>query len=491
MKSKILLAFWLLVSVAIGLSSAPVRLHPKNPHYFLYRDRAVALITSGEHYGAVLNGAFDYRRYLATLEADGLNYTRLFGGSYREIPAQSFGIRRNTLAPVPGQYIAPWAQSNTPGYALGGNKFDLAQWNPKFFERYRDFLSEAAKRGIVVEITLFTSQYAEMQWKISPFNPVNNVNGMDAIDWKKLNTLENGNLLAEQERYTRKLVREANPFDNVIFEIVNEPWSDRPEQVEVINPYLESKTRNVYPNSIEIADILSTAWQTRVKNWIASEEATLPNKHLIAQNYCNFLFPVRSLVPNVDVVNFHYAYPEAVLLNYGLGKAISYDETGFIGREDATYRRQAWNFMLSGGSVFNNLDYSFTVGHEDGSDIEPNGPGGGSPALRQQLRTLTNFLSSLPLVDMLPDTETVKHVAGAYARVLSSPGRDYAIYLDGNGPTEVTLNLPPGNYTVDWLKTATGQLERSEHLRSNGGTLILRSPEFREGIALRLKRSPS
>jgi hypothetical protein len=31
---------------------APIRLHPANPHYFLFRGKAVALITSGEHYGA-------------------------------------------------------------------------------------------------------------------------------------------------------------------------------------------------------------------------------------------------------------------------------------------------------------------------------------------------------------------------------------------------------------------------------------------------------
>jgi hypothetical protein len=28
---------------------APLRLHPANPHYFLFRGKAVALITSGEH----------------------------------------------------------------------------------------------------------------------------------------------------------------------------------------------------------------------------------------------------------------------------------------------------------------------------------------------------------------------------------------------------------------------------------------------------------
>ena len=33
----------------------PIRFHRKNPHYFLFRGKAIALITSGEHYGAVLN----------------------------------------------------------------------------------------------------------------------------------------------------------------------------------------------------------------------------------------------------------------------------------------------------------------------------------------------------------------------------------------------------------------------------------------------------
>src|SRR5208282_5362348 len=394
----------------------PIRLHPANPHYFLFRGKAVALITSGEHYGAVLNRDFDYHRYLATLEADGLNYTRLFAGSYVEVPAKSFGIVHNDLAPEPGRFLAPWLRSDTPGYAGGGNKFDLEKWDFEFFTRYHDFLLEAAKRGIVVEVTLFSAHYAEAQWQMSALNSANNVNGTDAIDWKKLNTLENGNILAHQEKYARKLVREANAFDNVIFEIQNEPWSDRPVLADVVNPYLRPPARDNYPNSVDLPDELSMAWQARVAEWITQEESSLSNRHLIAQNYSNFRLPVRKLLPGADVVNFHYAYPEAVLLNYGLGKAISYDETGFLGRDDAPYRRQAWNFMLSGGSVFDSLDYSFSTGREDGTDTGPNGPGGGSPALRQQLRILSEFLRNLPLEDLEPDKRVVKRAAGVYAR---------------------------------------------------------------------------
>ena len=476
----------LLAVVLSAAAAEPIRLDPANPHYFLFRGKAVTIITSGEHYGAVMNADFDYHRYLTTLAAEGMNYTRLFGGSYREVPAKSFGIKRNTLAPEPGRFVAPWARSETPGYEGGGNKFDLDSWNPEFIARFRDFLSEAAKRGIVVEVTLFSSHYQEMQWKVSALNPANNVNATDAIDWKKLHTVENGNILARQESYTRKLVREANAFDNVIFEIQNEPWSDRTVVADVVNPYLQLPARDTYPNSVDVADELSIAWQARVAEWIASEERALPNHHLTAQNYCSFRFPVRQLVPGVSIVNFHYAYPEAVLLNYGLGKAISYDETGFLGRGDALYRRQAWNFMLSGGGVFDSLDYSFSPGHEDGGDTEPNGPGGGSQALRRQLRILSDFLQKLPLEDLAPDTRTVKRAAGVYARVLSSPRRAYGMYLDGGGPTELTLELRAGEYSGEWIDVETGNAVRRESFRHTGGERILRTPEFRDGIALRL-----
>lgn len=476
------LKFFSALAFTAVLSAAPIRLHPANPHYFLYQGKAIALVTSGEHYGSVINADFDYHRYLATLASDGLNYTRIFGGSYREVPAKSFGIQRNTLAPAEGKFIAPWASA-------AGNKVDLDQWNPEYFRRLHDFLEEAGKRGIVVEITLFSSHYAAMQWALSPLNPANNVNATDAIDWKKLHTLENGNLLARQEQYTRKLVREANAFDNVIFEIQNEPWSDRPSFVDVVNPYLPPPTRDNYPNSVEVPDALSMAWQARVEEWIKSEEARLPNQHLVAQNCCNFRFPLKSVPAGIDVVNFHYAYPDAVALNYGLGRALSYDETGFLGRDDAVYRRQAWNFMLSGGSAFDALDYSFSVGHEDGSDDAPNGPGGGSAAFRRQLHVLAAYLRKLPLLQMQPDTNTVKHVGGAYARVLSSASGVYAFYLDGRGPVDLTLGLPAGAYSGEWTNPESGEIKGITSFQHAGGELVVHSPEFERGMALRLNRA--
>ncbi len=468
----------------------PIRLHPQNPHYFLYRGKAVALISSAEHYGAVINGDFDYHKYLAALNADGMNYTRLFGGSYVEAPSKSFGIRRNTLAPEPGKFIAPWGRSSEPDYAGSGNKIDLTKWNPEYFTRLHDYLGEAARLGIIVEIGLFSSQYGDMQWDLSPFKRENNVNSTDAIDWKRVNTLENGNILGYQEKYVRKIVREANTYPNVMFEIANEPWSDRPVLADVVNPYLFTG-RDKYPNSVDLPDEATMAWQVKVAEWITSEEAGLPNKHMIAQNCCNFVYAMRDVLPGVSVVNFHYAYPEAATLNYGLGKALSYDETGFLGESDDVYTRQAWNFMLAGGSVFDGLDYSFSVGHEDGTDAGPNGPGGGSPELRRRLKILSEFLQGLPLLAMHPDLELVTHAGGVFTHALSSEHGEHAIYVDGKGPVELSLNLPAGTYSFSWLNVISGKKIDAGTFRHQGGTKKLASPKFEKGIALQISRRES
>jgi hypothetical protein len=478
------------LAVAAQQNSEPIKLDPQNPHYFLFHGKATALVTSGEHYGSVINADFNFRKYLATLQADGLNYARLFGGSYVEVPRASFGIQRNTIAPASERLILPWPRSTVPGYAGGGNKFDLDKWNPEYFERLHDFLGEADHHGVVVEISLFSSQYGDVQWNVSPFNAANNVNHTTAsLDLKTVNTLENGNVLALQERYVRKLVREANAYPNVIFEIQNEPWSDRPELTDVINPYLFKPARDQYPNSIEVADEDSIKWQTRVAQWITSEESQLPHRHLIAQNYSNFRLSVRELIDGVSILNFHYAYPEAVTLNYGLGKAIAYDETGFLGRSDDAYLRQAWNFMLAGGSTFDSLDYSFTVGYEDGSDTAPNGPGGGSPTLRKQLGILQRFLAGLPLEEMVPDSRLVARAEGVTPHALSSKTGVFAAYLDGKGPSRVTLHLPAGSYQGEWLNPLTGDTKIVTKLECPGTECTLEAPTFENGVALRLMRA--
>ena len=151
-----LVSFILLVFISPAYSE-PITLHPANPRYYLFNGQPTILITSAEHYGAVINLDFDYVRYLDALKAYGLNYTRIWPGAVLEMVGEF--VKGNTMGPKPQRTIVPWARSNEPGYVYGGNKFDLDKWNPDFFARLKDFIARAAERGIVVEVCFFNSQY--------------------------------------------------------------------------------------------------------------------------------------------------------------------------------------------------------------------------------------------------------------------------------------------------------------------------------------------
>jgi putative membrane-bound dehydrogenase-like protein len=451
----------------------PLSLHPDNPHYFRFRGKPAILLTSGEHYGAVLNKDFDYIRYLDTLQRHGFNLTRTFSGTYREIPS-SFGIEHNTLSPAPSSYLAPWARSQQPGAADGLPKFDLTRWDAAYFARLKDFVAQAGKRGIVVELTLFCTLYNDQLWAINPMNAANNINGVGRVGRREVYALKEAKLTEVQLAVARKLVRELRDFDNVYFEICNEPYVDG----------------------------VTLAWQERILATLREEEKDLPHPHLLALNIANYQARIERPPLGASVFNFHYATPEAVTWNYALQKPLADDETGFRGIAPRPYRREAWNFLLSGGAVVSNLDYSFTVEHPDGTFVFRKSPGGGGPELRQQLAILKRFFESFDFLRLRPAPEVLRRVvfqeepgaekpaAPPAVRLLAEPGRQHALYLDGGAGAELTLDLPAGVYRLFWLHPRTGQQEGEKLLRHPGGPCLLRSPRYQEDLALCLKRAP-
>ncbi len=474
------LAFPLLAAcAAAGANSrAPLELHPDNPHYFLFRGKPTVLITSAEHYGAVLNLDFDYTKYVAALAQDRLNLTRTFVGSYVE-PAGAFNIARNTLAPAPGRFICPWARSDQAGYANGGNKFDLNRWDPAYFSRLKDFVAQAGKQGVVVEVNLFCPFYEESQWRLSPQNAANNINGIGTVARTNVYTLDrHGGLLAVHEAMSRKIVTELNPFDNVYYEICNEPYFGG----------------------------VTIEWQHRIADVIVETEKTLPRRHLISQNIANGSARIENPHPSVSIFNFHYAQPpDAVGLNYHLNKVIGDNETGFRGTNDLPYRVEAWQFLLAGGGLYNNLDYSFVAGFEDGTFSYPaSQPGGGNPAFRKQLRVLGDFLREFDFLKLRPLAGArLGPATGLDVRVLGEPGRAYAVYLGpanvqkkpAAAPTPsdrrvvVTLEVPDGTYRPTWINPVNGEITKGEARRAADGRLTLEVPAFADDIALRLVRA--
>jgi hypothetical protein len=240
-------------------------------------------------------------------------------------------------------------------------------------------------------------------------------------------------------------------------------------------------------------------WQAHISKTLAEAESKFPAKHLIAQNISNGSKKIEKPDPNVSIFNFHYATPpDAVEQNYRLNKPIGDDETGFRGKEDVHYRSEAWEFIIAGGSIYSNLDYSFTPAHPGGTLKDFKSPGGGGVELRNQLRILRDFMYDFDFIRMKPANAIVKGgaatapLSGSPAksavtvRALGQEGKAYAIYVRGGTQAELVLRLPAGKYHGEWLNTKSGKVEKSQEIEG-GSDQRVASPAYSEDIALRIK----
>ncbi len=472
------------------LYAEPVKTDPVNPHYYSFRGRPILLITSAEHYGAVLNKAFDYVAYLDALKANGLNYTRIYPGALFE-PVGKY-MTGNTLGPRPSNLILPWARSGQPGYMLGGNKFDLDRWDEAYFARLRDFLHQADERGIVVEICFYNSQYSDT-WPISPLYRENNVRDEGQCDWRAAQSLTDAAVVRREEDYVRKITQEANAFDNVILEICDEAAS------------------------IGTGITLAGPWVAHMADVVIATEKKLPKKQLIAQEVEGPFGGAMdfSSDPRFDVVVGQYINGwiageaggemggiRGLDVKYGVNKPIELNETDYYplnyrGDKIADSRVEAWEFIVGGGAAFNQLNGLFTVANPAGKHPD-------DEKMFAALRHLSEFMASFEFVKMHPDKPFVAGGLGKdeYYRALSEPGRQYAVYIHHSGERKtgsyevapgsygesLVLNLPAGTYQADWVDPASGRVIESKKVEPQGGNFALVAPKYTIDIALRINR---
>ena len=465
----------------------PIGIHPDNPHYYLLHGRPTILITSTEHYGAVVNLDFDYIAYLNELKAYGLNYTRIWPGAVLEMVGEF--VKGNTMGPRPRRMIVPWARSSEPGYLYGGNKFDLDKWNPEFFTRLKDFIVKAGERGIVVEVCFFNSQYTH-RWPMSPLYYENNVQGVGECDFKDAQTLKHPDLVKRESEYVSKITQEVNEYDNVILEVCDEP-------------------------SLYTAHADAGPWVGRMLVVVHQTESHLPKKHLLAQEVQG---PIGGPIdfsgsPILSVIVGQYVWEggseqmggmKGLDFQYHQNKPIELNETAYYpmwykGDAVEASRVEAWEFMVGGGASFNHLNARYTA--EDPAGKTPD-----NAQVLSALRNLKEFIHSFDFVKMRADRNFVVSglPKGVFCRGITQPGEQYALYhhhseLDpgshfyittpGNYRETLVLNLPPGSYKADWVDPATGSGMGSVSLIHQGGHQTLSIPEHTVDIALRIKQS--
>jgi hypothetical protein len=485
--------------------SDAIRIHPLNPKCFEFRGKPFVFVTATEHYGAVMNRPFRFERYLADAAEKRMTLSRLFC-LFREL--QSAVNPYSTCKPESPDYIAPFLRTG-PGRAQDGEpKFDLDQWNPEFFDRLHRFLSLASKHGIVVEVVLLSNTYEPRIWALNPLNTGNNINGLPEIEWTDYNTLRHPAIFERQAAHVRRIVQETNQYDNIIYEICNEPGGGFPGVANAPSP-----------DEVD-------AWQAALAEVIRETEKPFPNEHLIAGHeaftYQPWAHPAEKSfrTPLFDLVNIHplpgityggHCYDMGQFMSKQLclrplrdfcldtfleRKPLNLDEDNVASQYKdwdgwTIHRKRAWTALMN-GAHYDYIDFSIVNYCETGTPQSRR-------CIRSWMKHLSEFIHSVDLTRAVPLRNRLQEQPPHTCEsVLAVEGKDYCIYLaderelDEPGAGEpirgsVTLALPEGAYYVSVLSPMEGQ--HSPAIQIDGGPATrLGVPDFRHDLVLQIAR---
>ena len=127
-------------------ASGPLRVHPRNPRYFSDASGQAILLTGSHMWNNLVDmgpddppQAFDFAAYLDFLDRYGHNFIRLW--TWDSVTWDTRANRGLGKAFVHRAAPLPWARVGSEKALDGQPKFDLNQFNPAYFERFRQPLN--------------------------------------------------------------------------------------------------------------------------------------------------------------------------------------------------------------------------------------------------------------------------------------------------------------------------------------------------------------
>jgi hypothetical protein len=302
----------------------------------------------------------------------------------------------------------------------------------------------------------------------------------------------NEDVLRHQRAYVAKIARELNGYDNVIYDLCDEPsLVGRPDGSIVVQE-----------------DAAVVPWLHALRDAFLEAERGLPKKHLLGQTVQN-LSPDLSAEPWCDWLPAEYVRPAARALerDYAARKPIVDVESNYYGTSlvksaytaDAV-RLEGWWFLLGGGAGVIHLNGELHRGQEEGGRDT-------RERIAPQRRVLREFVEGLDLAGLARFDGVADVPAGAIASALAEPGRQYAVYLfhgreeeewgahfvasPGSYRDGFTLRgVPAGRYGFEWVEPSSGRVVASFPLVWTGGNLAVKTPPYSLDVALRVRRAP-
>lgn len=431
--------------------NGPLRVDAKNPRYFTDNSGRIIYLT-GSHTWENLQDMlipgekpFDYPGYLRMLETNGHNFIRLW--MFEQPRMASWTADSMSFDPL------PFARTG-PGFARDGKaKFDLTKYNPVYFDRLRQRVTEAGRKNIYVSVMLFQGWSLDRTgfgtgnpWPFLPYHSANNINGIsipetneDYDDKPSLHSLQVAPaLLRLQEAYVKKVIETVNGLDNVLYEIINEGGA--------------------------------TEWQYHMIRYIKDVESRMPKQHPVGMthradkiqlNQHLFDSPADWISPNPTPYPWKLG-DSTMTSSYktdppqGNGKKIVITDTDHLWGHGGNYKWVWKSFIRGLNPIFmdpwdplpGKEDEAKTTGwiYDEGGITKDDRDYPEYFLLRQNMGYTRLFAERIDLRNMLPHAEL-----SSTRYCLANPGNEYLVYFPESEVARIDLRGFTGEFTVEWF----------------------------------------
>jgi hypothetical protein len=399
-----------------GNKIAPLSVCPENSNYFVYMGKPVILISSSEHYFALVNQKFNYVPYLEYLQSKGFNVASVMSGVFLEPSGNSHWE----------DLVIPWQRSAVDGYKYGGKKFDLNKWDENYFDRLEQFVAFAFERDIFVNYIFFAPFFDEHKWHASPLNPTNNVNTefekIQCVDVYTLN--DHRGLLEIQKELIDRVTHRLKKYPNVIYEVTFDGAS-------VITNY---------------------DWHLLVFNYL--HDGMDKPKQPIAFNVGGVYDPLNEVPRNASAVSYRFSDAKLFDNIYGKGLPVFMGENTFAPGWEPFARQHAYRTVLSGCGIYTHIDFTYNARYPVGNNAPyPRTLYGGGPEVHLGIEALAKVMNDCDFVKMLPNKSLVNFSNPLFeAAALENHGNEYLAYISAKPASSDYISAKPASidYKVNY-----------------------------------------
>jgi hypothetical protein len=422
-------------SFALSLASEPdLRPWDKNPWYWSYRGEPVLLLGGSDDDNLFQWPEKELIPHLDRLVAAGGNYVR-----------NTMSDRKDR-----GFEVYPFKQ-------LDNGKYDLSQWNDEYWIRFERFLSETAKRQIIVQIEVwdrfdYTDSGGSNRWQIHPYNPKNNVNytfeesgfadrypdhpGANKQPFFFTTPKQRNNqvVLAYQQRFVEKMLEHTLRYDHVLYCMDNET-SGEEEWGRYWAQFIKQRARE-RGRQVCVTEMWDD-WDLRAERHKRTFDHpelydfvdVSQNNHIKGQQHWDNFQYVRRYLSNRP-------RPMNSVKIYGA-------DGNKFGHTDQDGIERFWRLLLGGAAAarFHRPD---------------SGLGLNAKAVAC-LRAARKLESQIPLWSLTPANELLADREPNEAYLAANPGTAYALYFPAGGQVEVDFSGAKGTLRISWIDIATGE----------------------------------